>query len=149
MPSLRVELNQELPTTNRFRLFADDSCVDCQPVETRQESPVGFVSPTYETGTAPTAGAQMVQTPVISDTEWHVRLDSRRTRTPKRSPNMEAVRMPRSQGQESVMTKRRIASFHLCEFVADRRVIGRKNRFGRTATRHADRLVAHMRSLRS
>ena len=149
MPSLWVELNQELCATNRLRLLADDSCVHRQTLETRQEPPVGFVSPTHETGTTPTAGAQVVQPPVIPDTEWHVRLDSRSTGTPERSPDMKAVRMARSQGQESITTKRRFARFHLREFVADRHVIGRKYRFGRTATRHVDGLVAHMRSLRS
>jgi len=149
VPPLWVELNQELSTANRFRLLADDSCIHRQTLETRQESPVGFVSPTHETRTTPTAGAQMVQTPVIPDTEWHVRLDSRRTGTPERSPYVKAVRMARSQGQESITTTRRFARLHLREFVADRHVIGGKHRFGRTATRHVDGLVAHMRSLRS
>ena len=141
-------MDEELFATECFGILADDLGVDREPFQALEETTVALVVPTYETRPSPTTPAKLIQSAVIADSKRHVRLDTRRTRPPERSPRLEAGRMFGGNFGDRCPSDGRISRNCVRELCSNRLGKRGQDRFGWSATRHVDRLVAHMRSLR-
>ncbi len=117
--SAGIQLNQELLTSNRFGLFPDDSCVHRQTLETLKKPAIGLVVPPYETRTSPTTGSQLIEPPVVTDPERHVRLDARRTRPTQCRPHLQTRGETGGKCCDGGSTNFYGALFCLCQLVAE------------------------------